>query len=315
MRPLTNEEFISRSKAIHGEKYNYDSTDLSNRDCKGRVVITCPVHGDFMQYTYNHLRGVGCPKCCNNTKKSSDEVIEEIKGIYGDKYIIPCDFEYVRNKSKLHMICPKHGDFYTTYTNFVKNGHGCKKCSCHVYDNDEFINDLKKLYGDNFIYDNVTFNGYRKKVTLRCTKCGKEIEIYPKRLLNGNFKCECNHSSLSSLENVVAKKLDEFGIEYVFQYKNKWLADKKPLSLDFYLPKYNIGIECQGRFHFEPYKKGDTKSIDNFNIQHSRDKKKYEICENNGIKILYYSKFKQNGYFSEIYNNIDKLVNKIITLK
>jgi hypothetical protein len=36
-------------------------------------------------------------------------------------------------------------------------------------------------------------------------------------------------------------------VEYEFQKTFKWLVNKSKLFLDFYLPKYNIFIECQGR--------------------------------------------------------------------
>ena len=43
--------------------------------------------------------------------------------------------------------------------------------------------------------------------------------------------------------------LKENNIEFETQKRFKWLGGK---SLDFYLPKYNIAIECQGLQHFRP---------------------------------------------------------------
>ena len=78
MKKLTNESFKERGFKIHNGKYSYYKTDLNNRDEKGRVCITCPIHGDFWQEPNNHLRGIGCSKCANNLKKSNEEVINEI---------------------------------------------------------------------------------------------------------------------------------------------------------------------------------------------------------------------------------------------
>jgi len=63
-----------------------------------------------------------------------------------------------------------------------------------------------------------------------------------------------------------------------------WL---KLQTLDFYLPEYNIAIECQGRQHFSnqafsgKYKKRD------FEYQIKNDFLKKEKCTNNNIKLYY----------------------------
>lgn len=311
MKPITTDEFIKRGNKIHNCKYSYEKTDLGNRDENGKVIITCPIHGEFKQEPNNHLRGVGCQKCANNIKKDSEKIIEEIKSIYGDKYIIPDDFEYVNNKIPLHIICPIHGDFYPFYGNFVKMKHGCKKCSCNLYNNDEFVENVKSIYGNLLSYDNVNFKGYRNKVLVKCQKCNKIHDVYPKRLLSGSFKCDCMKSKYTILENNVADKLDKLNIKYIFQYKTNWLKNKEALSLDFYLPEYNVGIECQGRFHFEPYKTDDKKSLKKYHEQVCRDKIKNQLCEDNNVKLIYYSNIKKSNYFSEIYNNMNDIIKEI----
>ena len=51
---MTTEEFITKAKLVHGDKYDYSKTDLDNRDEKGRVCIICHEkdekgveHGEF----------------------------------------------------------------------------------------------------------------------------------------------------------------------------------------------------------------------------------------------------------------------------
>lgn len=311
MKATTNTDFKKRASNVHNGKYIYDKTDLNNRDENGKVIITCPIHGDFKQDPNNHLRGIGCGKCANNTKKNSQDVINEIKSIYGDRYLIPEDFEYVNNKTPLHIVCPKHGDFYPTYMSFVGKQYGCKKCSCHIYENNEFIKDIKKQYGDLLNYDDVKFKGYRNKICVKCTQCGREHNIFPQRLLNGHFACECRKSPYTILEKNIAEKLAQLNIEYKYQYKEDWLKYKEPLSIDFYLPKFKIGIECQGRFHFEPYKKEDKKSLNEYKEQTIRDKTKYQLCKENSIKLLYYSNIKVPKYFTCVHNNIDEIIKEI----
>lgn len=61
MRRLTQEEFLERSAALHGTKYNY--TKAQYHSLGDKVIIICDVHGEFRQYAWDHLRGRGCIKC------------------------------------------------------------------------------------------------------------------------------------------------------------------------------------------------------------------------------------------------------------
>ena len=57
--------------------------------------------------------------------------------------------------------------------------------------------------------------------------------------------------------------------------------------MTFYLPEYNIFIECQGRQHFLPVDAfGGEKGFESTKI---RDKIKLQKCIDNNIKPLYFS--------------------------
>lgn len=59
---LTNEEYITRAKLIHGEKYLYTKVDY--KGVRNKITVTCPFHGDWDVTPYDHLyRQIGCPKC------------------------------------------------------------------------------------------------------------------------------------------------------------------------------------------------------------------------------------------------------------
>lgn len=87
--------------------------------------------------------------------------------------------------------------------------------------------------------------------------------------------------------------------------------------IDFYLPKHNIGIELQGRQHFEPvdYFGGEDEY---YNIV-ERDIRKKKLCEDNNLKLFYISLDKRNvnkkydykiSYsLNSLYNNIIKYIN------
>ena len=66
-KPDSLQVFIAKAKLVHGTKYDYSKTIYINNATK--VVITCPIHGDFTQVagTHSRKRGSGCPKCVEST--------------------------------------------------------------------------------------------------------------------------------------------------------------------------------------------------------------------------------------------------------
>ena len=92
MAKLTTEEFIAKAKAVHGDRYDYSKVEYVNNQTK--VIINCPLHGDFPQSPMNHLRGNECPKCAKikAAKKITfwtyERCFEEAK-----KYLYRGDFE------------------------------------------------------------------------------------------------------------------------------------------------------------------------------------------------------------------------------
>ena len=75
MRKLTIEEFIERSKKIHGDKYDYSLVNYIN--AKTKIDIICHEHGIFQQEPFSHKQGHGCSKCANNYKLTTSEFIEK----------------------------------------------------------------------------------------------------------------------------------------------------------------------------------------------------------------------------------------------
>lgn len=57
----TTEQFINEANIVHDFKFSYDKTDYIKNQIK--VIITCPIHGDFYQSPLTHLQGNGCPNC------------------------------------------------------------------------------------------------------------------------------------------------------------------------------------------------------------------------------------------------------------
>ncbi|MCK9369596.1 DUF723 domain-containing protein [Candidatus Dojkabacteria bacterium] len=63
---LSTEEFIKRSKLIHNDKYNYSKVEYISTHKK--VILICPIHGEFSQKPNNHISmKTGCPRCVSKT--------------------------------------------------------------------------------------------------------------------------------------------------------------------------------------------------------------------------------------------------------
>lgn len=126
---LTQEEFIRRSREVHGDTYDYTKTVYESAHKK--VVITCKLHGDFEQVARAHHKGSGCKKCgtARSTEKQigcADEFIAAAKGVHGDRY----DYSavvYEGNLVPVQIICPEHGAFYQK-PKAHKKGRGCVEC-------------------------------------------------------------------------------------------------------------------------------------------------------------------------------------------
>ena len=59
---FTIEDFITKSKLLHGDKYDYSKTIYTGS--LNKLTITCPHHGDFEQTAGEHMtKGYGCRHC------------------------------------------------------------------------------------------------------------------------------------------------------------------------------------------------------------------------------------------------------------
>ena len=120
----TTLEFIIKAKETHGDKYDYHLVTYETNKAKVRIV--CPKHGVFEQTPNSHLNGSGCPCCYGTHKKTTEQFIEDAKKVHGDKYDYSL-VDYKTAKTKVKIICPKHGVFEQAPNNHL-NGQDCPVC-------------------------------------------------------------------------------------------------------------------------------------------------------------------------------------------
>jgi len=123
---LTTELFIQKSNVYHNNKYDY-SKSIYGKNNYVKVVIICPHHGEFAQTPWAHMRGQGCPDCCNNQRSTTKEFIEKSNLKHNNLYDYSL-VKYKTKKDKVIIICPNHGRFdQKAYVHL--QGHGCSICN------------------------------------------------------------------------------------------------------------------------------------------------------------------------------------------
>ena len=285
MRKSTK-EFIEMSKLIHGDKYDYSLVDYKNN--KTKVEIICKIHGIFYQTSKNHLiNKQGCAKCAGVKLITTQEFIERSKLKHGDKYDYSL-VNYKNSKSKVKIICKKHGLFEQIASNHI-TGQNCPICAAYIiieknkkFDKDIFLERAIKIHGVKYDYSLVVINSIYEKICIICKRHGEFLQL-PHNHLKGQGCPNCKKSKnvekiCRFLENKNIEYLTEQTIEGCKSPKNKLMP------FDIFIPKMKLYIEYDGEQHFRPVKLWGGEI--GFKNQIIRDKIKTDFCLTNNINLL-----------------------------
>ena len=301
------EEFVERSNKKHNWKYEYyQDTYTSFRE---KTKIKCPKHGDFWQNAQVHSNGQGCPECYNENKGKNrritfSEFKKRAEKVHGNKYKYD-ENSYVNYTTKVKIFCNEHGWFEQMPQKHVERGQGCPKCSLEKHSKrqllsfEEVIKRFKKTHGEKYAYDKSEYNGQYHKMKIICPTHGEFYQApYKHWIGQGCPKCNQSH-----LEREVENLLKELNLDYVYQATKKDLKFLEMKSLDFYIPSFNIAIECQGIQHFE-----DNGFLKCKNVK-IRDADKFNLCSYNNINVIYYTNLEEKINENKFYDDKHKFVN------
>ena len=227
------EKFIRKATKKFGNKFDYSNVEYVC--CDVPVKIVCPKHGEFLQTPALHLSSkYGCPKCGNEHHSKpllgKEYVIEKSREKFGDKYDFS-KFEYKGITEKSCIICPKHGEFWTTPNTHLRSKTGCPKCGLeqmaedHIIKTDEFIEKARKVHGNKYDYSKVDCHGWYSYVTIICPEhgefvqrteahlrgagCSKCANVIPPITQDEYIKrCETVYGSKYALDNIRYKNID-----------------------------------------------------------------------------------------------------------
>jgi hypothetical protein len=206
----TTHKFIEQAIVIHNNKYDYSKTNYIRRNLK--IIIVCPIHGEFLQEPRKHLEGDGCRLCnIDSQRMPRKEFINSSNNIHNNKY----DYSlavYTSFNQKVSIKCPIHGLFQQTPHSHL-SGNGCPTCG-HVLhglkkrsNTEKFIEKANKLHKSKYDYSMVIYNGNRKQVKIICKSHGEFFQ-QPSNHLMGKGCPKCAHV----ISRAETEFLDYYGI-------------------------------------------------------------------------------------------------------
>jgi len=290
------------------KEYDYSliNLDVLKGHGVGGIVLNliCPKHGKFTIGSYQYvIQNGGCRKCFNENKAPKPKIplaviLERFAKYHGDRY----DYSRVilgRNlKSKVEIVCKKHGAFLQSPEKHA-SGRNCPKCSGkYHWTTEEWIERAKSIHGDRYDYSKTKYVGKKTKVIIVCKQHGEFTQTPDDHV---NSKAGCPMCNMSSGEEIIADLLDTYGINYKFQYK----VDGYNFRYDFYLVDVNLLVEYNGiqHYHYTPVFHRNPKY--GFDYYRSNDRAKRKLANSIGIPLLVLPYTIPNGLLKMI------LVNKL----
>ncbi len=259
-------EFESKSKNIHGNRYDYSKVEY--RGVLEPVTIICGDH-KFIITPNMHLSGQGC-KFCNeklikegkpslnvkverkNEIWTTESFIEKAKKIPNNNY----DYSLVNVKSineKITIIC-KEGHVYQQGIYEHLEGMNCKICESNkmtkirCLTTEQFIENSKRIFGlHKFNYSKTIYINTNTKLTLICNEKNHEFKKKPSRHYSSLGCPYCVNKS----EAILYEYLKIININIIYQFYLKQIEQIKKNPFDFCIEELKLIIELDGRQHFE----------------------------------------------------------------
>ena len=310
MNKTSVEDFLKKAHEKYGNYFNYDKVIYKGTETK--VIITCPIHGDFEQTPYCHLKTkFGCPKCGaekqEQTKRryNTQDIIELAKEVHGEKY----DYsktKYINNRTPFIITCPVHGDFIKTSKSHINQKQGCPKCTKHEVRRQKteenftnFIKESKKRFGDiyEFPYIEDEYVNSHSKITIKCKKCGNIFtKIVCDHLTSQYGGCLYCYVNTSKSEMDIADFIESISDTKLYKNDRNILGGRE---IDIYLPDLSIGIEYNGVFWHTEEKKGKY-----FHLEKTED------CKKKGVKLIHIFEDEYKERKDVVLNKIKHLIKK-----
>ena len=177
-------------------------------------------------------------KYYGNTKKTTEQFIEEAKKIHGNKFDYS-KVDYKNANTKVCIICPEHGEFFQRPISHLR-GDKCPSCSGNKkLTSEQFIKKSNEIHNNKFDYSKVDYKNHSTKVCIICPEHG-EFWQTPNSHLSGKGCPKCGYIKITNKNTKwdyekcyelaqKCKSKKEFREKYPKLYrkslKKKWIKD------------------------------------------------------------------------------------------
>jgi len=226
------DNFITKATQKHGDKFDYSQVEYVN--CKSKVKIICPEHGEFYKTPESHINSKnGCPGCrkqdsSERLRITIQELLPRFKNKHGERYSYDIG-EYQNMHSKINIKCEKHGWFTQSIIVHLTSS-GCRDCMYDNLNNDlrlstkEFIKKSKQKFKDlDFDYKKTHYTNYYTNLVITCKKHG-DFTVTPSQHLTYGKHCrDCINFQRMTTEEFINKCTKVHGGLYDYSmvvYKN-----------------------------------------------------------------------------------------------
>ena len=184
-------------------------------------------------------------------KLTNNGFIDRAINVHGDRYDYSL-VNYINSRTKIDIICPKHGEFSQNPNNHLNRKSKCPLCrnddllKMFALSNLEFINKAINIHGDKYDYSKVKYVNGHTKVIIICSVHGEFLQN-PYNHLNGSG---CSKCCKIKLGKKYALSLDEFIRKANIIHKNEY--DYKNVIYKNCMTKINIICSKHGTFTQTP---------------------------------------------------------------
>jgi hypothetical protein len=251
MSKITTEIFVEKAKAIHGDKYDYSKSEYVSTRVK--LIIICPIHGEFSQTPEGHTsKKFGCKACAQDfigelLAKDVSVYIKQCNDIHNFKYDYS-KIEYKNAHSLLEIVCPIHGSFSQEAAAHLR-GQGCPICGDIKAGFSKmtgysllFIDRANIVHSHKYDYSKSVYTGNMDNIEIICPDHGSFFQT-PGNHLQGKGCSKC-HSIISKLE---VQWLDILNIPEENRHK-LFKINGRIIKVDAYDPITNTIYEFYGDY-------------------------------------------------------------------
>ncbi len=178
---------------------------------------------------------------------TKQEVLNRFTTVHGTKYDYS-KVEYIDAKTKVIIICPKHGEFKVSPSKHYGRGHGCPQCvgrSGVKLDQASFSERALNVHMGKYDYSLVALPKSKSKVVIICKNHGPFEQRVDQHL--GGAGCP----ACTAANKPISEKVDNFIERSIAIHNNKYDYSK----VKFVNTETNVTIICpiHGEFEQTPY--------------------------------------------------------------